>query len=174
MAAAAPDCLLIAALPSPGAVAVTVQLAAALPNASIFATAPLAANAYVNPAAGGLPAAVGSRVTLTSPAPGEEALSPSGRAFDAEFTRRYGPPQPDAILGYESTSLLLDAIRRASDGGRRPVRRSLVRLALFSTRARGSVLGTYSVTPAGDTTLRDYAVYRVLGGRLDFWKVIAG
>ena len=174
VATAAPDCLLIAAVPSPGAVAVTVQLAAALPDASIFATAPLAAGAYVDPAAGGLPAALGPRVTLTSPAPGTRALPPSGRAFVAEFTHRYGPPQPDAILGYESTSLLLDAIRRASDSGRRRVRRSAVRRALFATRARSSVLGTYAVTPPGDTTLRDYGAYHVLGGRLVFWKVIGG
>jgi branched-chain amino acid transport system substrate-binding protein len=174
VAAAAPDCLLIAAVPSPGAVAVTVQLAAALPSASIFATAPLAADAYVDPDLGGLPAALGPRVTLTSPAPGTAALPPSGRAFVAEFTRHYGAPQPDAILGYESTSLLLDAIRRASDGGRLRVRRSLVRRALFATRARASVLGTYAVTPAGDTTLRNYGVYRVLGGRLAFWRVIGG
>ena len=34
------------------------------------------------------------------------------------------------------------------------------------------MLGTYSITPDGDTTLRRYGVYRIMGGRLRFWKQI--
>jgi branched-chain amino acid transport system substrate-binding protein len=157
-------------VPSPGAVALTVQLAAALPHAGLFASAALAAQTYVDPARGGIPLSLDSRLLLSVPAPGPKALPPAGRAFDAEFTRRYGTPLPTAILGYESMALMIDAIRQASDDGRAAVRRSAVRRALFATSDRRSVLGTYSVTPAGDTTLDTYGIYRVRDGRLAFWR----
>ena len=58
-------------------------------------------------------------------------------------------------------SLLLSAIRRATDDGRRQAERSRVVTALLSTRDRHSVLGDYSIEADGDTTLDDYGVYRV-------------
>jgi branched-chain amino acid transport system substrate-binding protein len=170
VAAKRPECILIAAVPSPGAVALTVQLAAALPHAALFASAGLAAQTYVDPARGGIPQALDPRLLLTVPVPGPAGLPPAGRAFAAEFTRRYGPPLPAAILGYESTALLIDAIRRASTDGEGVVRRSAVRQALFGTRSRRSVLGVYDVTPAGDTTLDTYGVYAVRHGRLAVWR----
>jgi len=48
-----------------------------------------------------------------------------------------------------------------------------VRAALFATRDRRSVLGTYSIDPNGDTTLRRYGVYGIVAGRLTFWQAIA-
>ncbi|MBV9338290.1 MAG: hypothetical protein JO243_20585 [Solirubrobacterales bacterium] len=50
--------------------------------------------------------------------------------------------------------------------------RSQVRAALFATRDRASVLGTYSIDPDGDTTLRRYGVYAIVAGRLTFWERI--
>jgi hypothetical protein len=47
-----------------------------------------------------------------------------------------------------------------------------VRAAIFATKGRRSVLGTYGIRPDGDTTLRRYGVYRIVGGRLRFWKQI--
>jgi hypothetical protein len=38
--------------------------------------------------------------------------------------------------------------------------------ALFSIRDRQSVLGTYSIDPFGDTTLRSFGIYRISRGRL--------
>jgi branched-chain amino acid transport system substrate-binding protein len=71
-------------------------------------------------------------------------------------------------------SLMLNAISRATDRGRETARRSKVRAALFSTRDRRSVLGTYSIDRNGDTTLRRYGVYRIVGGELVFVKSIGG
>jgi ABC-type branched-subunit amino acid transport system substrate-binding protein len=71
-------------------------------------------------------------------------------------------------------SLMLSAIARATNDGTKPAQRSKVRAAIFSTRGRRSVLGTYSIKPDGDTTLRRYGVYRIVGGRLQFWKEIDG
>ena len=47
-----------------------------------------------------------------------------------------------------------------------------MRAAIFSTKARQSVLGTYGIKSDGDTTLRRYGVYRIVGGKLRFWKEI--
>jgi branched-chain amino acid transport system substrate-binding protein len=52
--------------------------------------------------------------------------------------------------------------------------RSAVTRAIFSTRERRSVLGTYSITHRGDTTLDSYGVYRVRAGRLVFAGPVGG
>jgi branched-chain amino acid transport system substrate-binding protein len=67
-------------------------------------------------------------------------------------------------------SLLLDAIDRATDHGTKPALRSQVRAAIFATRDRRSVLGTYSIDADGDTTLGRYGVYGIVDGRLTFWE----
>ena len=40
--------------------------------------------------------------------------------------------------------------------------------ALFNTKGRESVLGTYDIDENGDTTLTDYGVYSIEGGELQF------
>ena len=104
-------------------------------------------------------------------APGDYPAS--ARAFSAAYERRYGAPQPDAIFGYEAMSLLLDAIKRATRDGTVLAMRSKVRAAIFDTRDRRSVLGTYSIDPDGDTTLRRYGVYAIVAGRLSFLESIS-
>ncbi len=172
LAKLAPDCVLIAADTESGAVLLTTQLAAAMPNVKIFGTAGLAESTYTDPMQGGIPLAVGSRVVLTSPALGLSEYPRSARAFNEAYERQYGPPEPDAIFGYEAMSLLLDAIDRATDHGTQPAERARVREALFATRDRHSVLGTYSIDRNGDTTLRRYGVWAIVQGRLAFWQAI--
>jgi branched-chain amino acid transport system substrate-binding protein len=145
------DCILISALPQDNAVALTDQLGRALPAAKLFATAGLAERAYLDPAHGGVSASLG-----------------------AAYARRYGGWQPDAIYGYDAMSLILDAVSRATEHGTRPAVRSRVTHALFATRDRQSVLGTYGITRLGDTTQHLWGVYRVKSGRLAFWKVMSG
>jgi branched-chain amino acid transport system substrate-binding protein len=70
--------------------------------------------------------------------------------------------------------LLLEAISRATEHGSRPALRSGVTRSLFATRDRHSVLGSYSLDHLGDTTIRRWGVYRVLDGRLAFWKAMSG
>lgn len=168
------DCVLISALTESGAPLVARQIAAAMPAAQIFGSDGVAENTFTDPTAGGIPFALDSRVTLTTAAIGPEAASRAARAFYAAYERRYGMPQPNAIYGYEAMSLALSAIARASDGGREPVRRNKVLRAIFATRNRQSVLGAYSITRSGDTTIRRYGVYRVVDGRLDYWKSVDG
>jgi branched-chain amino acid transport system substrate-binding protein len=166
------DCVLISAITEDNAVLLTKQVAQALPNAKLFGTGGLAESTFANPEQGGIPRSLDPRVLITAAALGTAAAPPSGKAFYAGYRERYGDPEPYAIFGYEAMSLMLSAITRATDDGTEPAMRSKVREAIFSTRGRRSVLGTYSIKPDGDTTLRRYGVYRIVGGRLRFWKEI--
>jgi branched-chain amino acid transport system substrate-binding protein len=65
--------------------------------------------------------------------------------------------------------LALAAIEQA--GARGDDRAAVVR-AFFGLRRRDSVLGPYAIDGHGDTTLRDYGGYRVIGGELAFDQVI--
>jgi branched-chain amino acid transport system substrate-binding protein len=168
------DCVLISALAGPSAVLLTRQLAALMPRAPIFGTAGLADSTYFDPRRGGLPTALDGRVLLTVPGLGPSAYPPSSRAFFALYGRMFGPPGPYAILGYEAMRLMLESISRATHGGRVQASRSAVVSALFHTRRRASVLGTYRITPTGNISLRRFGVYRIMGGRLAFWTVVGG
>jgi branched-chain amino acid transport system substrate-binding protein len=168
------DCVLLAALTENHAARVTRAIAAALPEAQIFGTAGLAESTYVDPQSGGIPLGIDSRVLITSPALDPMAYPRPGRRFFAQYARRYGNPQPAAIFGYEAMSLMLNAISRATEDGTIEAARSSVVSALFSTRDRHSVLGTYSINAHGDTSLNRYGVYRVVAGSLRFLKVMHG
>ena len=41
-----------------------------------------------------------------------------------------------------------------------------------TTSDRHSVLGAYAINRNGDTTLRRYGVYTIVGGHLTFWESI--
>lgn len=167
------DCLLISAITDSGAVAVTRELAATMPKALIFGSDGLAETTYTEPERGGIPTSLDSRVLLTAAAPGP-APEPAAQAFYTAYGRSYGVPEPDAIYGYEAMSLLLNAISRATHSGHRAARRTEVREAIFQTRDRSSALGTYSIDRNGDTTIRRYGVYKIVAGRLSFWKEVDG
>lgn len=168
------DCVLISAITENNAVLLTKQVAAALPDVKIFGTAGLAESTYTDAADGGIPRSLDGQVMITIATLDPTFYPPTARAFYAAYTRRYGPPrQPYAIYGYEAMNLLLSAISKATDHGRKAARRSKVVAALFATRDRRSPLGTYSITRQGDTTLRRYGVYRIVDGHLVFWTAIS-
>jgi branched-chain amino acid transport system substrate-binding protein len=168
------DCALITGLDDTGAARLSEDIATAAPGVLLFGWAGLAAPAYVDPAAGGIPGWLTPQVVLTDPGLKASGDPLAERRFAEAYARRYGSPPPTAVYGYESMSLLLDAIRRATGGGRGSVGRSAVLDALLDTRDRHSALGTYSVETDGNTTLDRYGVYRVRNGRLVFWKAVAG
>lgn len=85
------------------------------------------------------------------PAAGQEMLE----RFRAQYGRKAGPW---VAYGYEAMASVLAAIDRAED----PLSRSSVIAAYFNTTERESVLGTYSITDEGETTLDEpIAAYRV-------------
>lgn len=174
VAAARADCVFLSANAENHAAAVAKAVAAALPQAKIFATEGVADGAFLDPAQGGIPLSLDHRVYVTMAPLNESGYPPAGRTFFAAYRRRFGAAQPYAIYGYAAMSLMLAAIDRATDHGRHVADRATVLKTIFATRNRHSVLGTYSIDRNGDTTLRQYGAYRVAGGRLVFLRTFEG
>ncbi len=168
------DCVLISALPQEHAVALTEQVGRGLPHVRLFGTAGLAEQAFVDPAHGGLSPALAARMVLTVATLRAGDYPPLGQRFETAYGKRYGAWQPDAIFGYEAMSLLLDALSRATDHGTAPALRSRLTRALFATRDRPSVLGTYSIDRLGDTSVKLWGVYRIRDGKLVFDRALSG
>jgi branched-chain amino acid transport system substrate-binding protein len=106
-------------------------------------------------------------VTVATLSPDE--YPEEGQQFFADFEKKYGVKNPDpyAIYGYEAMRLALDAIERSGTGAKEDVLK-----AIFETKDRSSVLGTYSIDENGDTSLTDYGIYSIEGGALKFDKTI--
>jgi branched-chain amino acid transport system substrate-binding protein len=174
VAATAADCVFLSAMAESNAAAVTEAVAVALPRARIFASDGVADGAFLDPAQGGIPLALDHRVYVTIAPLVPSAYPLASRAFFTRYRQRYGSVGPYAIYGYAAMSLMLRAIDRATDHGRRVAERGKVRAAIFATRSRRSVLGTYSINRTGNTTLRDYGAYGVAGGHLVFLRTFQG
>lgn len=172
VAATHAGCVFLAALAESHAAAVTKAVAAALPEARIFASDGVADGAFLNPAQGGIPSALDARVYLTiAPLAPSSYPLPSRRFFTA-YQRHFGTAGHYSIYGYAAMTLLLRAIDEATDHGHRVAVRSRVVHAIFATRDRHSVLGTYGIDPQGDITLDRYGAYRVANGKLRFLRAI--
>ena len=93
------------------------------------------------------------------------ALHPSnlpGEQFASEFEARFNrPPGPYAAYGYEAMRLVLGAIADASDSGDQF--RDSVRDGVLGSERSESVLGPYSITDEGDSTVCMIQRYRVQG-----------
>ena len=122
---------------------------------------------FFDPKDGGLPAEVAKRVLITIPGVAPEEYPPAGQEFLKAYTAKFGEKNPDryAVYGYESMSLLLDAIKRAGDGGND---RAAVAKQLLATKDREGVFGKYSIDPNGDITLTPYGIYKIADGALAF------
>ena len=145
------------------------DFAAALPDAKLYGPDGVAESGFADPKEGGIPADVASKVKVTVATLSPDEYPPEGQEFFDDFEEKYGEPNPDpyAIYGYEAASLALDAIERSGTGSKEDVLE-----ALFDTKDRESVLGTYSIDENGDTTLTDYGVYTIDGGELTFDSTI--
>ncbi|MDQ3571314.1 MAG: ABC transporter substrate-binding protein [Actinomycetota bacterium] len=79
-----------------------------------------------------------------------DELPPAGQDFVEAFQAKYGrEPGPYAAYGYEAMASVLAALDRAGD----PESRDAVIEAYFDGTERDSVLGTYEITPEGESTL---------------------
>ena len=168
------DCFGFGGVTQNNAVQVFKDVAAALPDAKLFGPDGVAEGAFANPGEGGIPANVAKNTKVTvatlSAEEYEKNEVDAAKFFD-QYAEKYGDKSPDpyAIFGYETMSLILDSIKRAGDEGNS---RDKVLEALFNTENRKSVLGTYSIDDNGDTTLSDYGVYSIDGGELAFEKTV--
>ena len=165
------DCVVYSGVTANNGVQVVKDVAAALPDAKIFGPDGVAEAAFTDPKEGGIPKEVADRTKVTVATLDPKEYPAEGQKFFSEFETEYGDKTPDpyAIYGYEAMNLTLDAIERAGDKGSD---KAAVVEALFATKDRESVLGTYSIDENGDTTLTDYGVYRIEDGELTFDKTI--
>jgi DNA-binding SARP family transcriptional activator/ABC-type branched-subunit amino acid transport system substrate-binding protein len=114
-----------------------------------------------------LAGAAAEGMTITQPGPSHDDLSPIGKQFIASFSKRFdAEPGRYAVVAAQATDVMLDAIAR-SDGSRASVTRNL-----FRTRVSNGILGSFWITPMGDTTLNAVAVYRISGGKVKTFETV--
>jgi branched-chain amino acid transport system substrate-binding protein len=163
-----PDCFVYSGITANNAVQLYKDFAAALPDAQLYGPDGVAEAGFIDPKEGGIPADVASKVKVTVATLSPDEYPPEGQEFFTQFEEKYGEPNPDpySIYGYEAMRLALDAIERGSGN------KEDIVAALFDTKDRQSVLGTYSIDENGDTTLTDYGIYSIKGGELTFDETI--
>jgi branched-chain amino acid transport system substrate-binding protein len=150
------DCFQFAGIVSNGAVQLTKDVNAALPKAKIFGDDGDCTDSYTAQKKGGVPASIDPLIECTV-ATQDLAAYPGGKDFLAAYKAKYGGAEPDpyAIYGYEAMKLGLDTIAKAGAS------KAAVLSALFATKDRSSVLGSYSFNQNGDTSLKSYGLYKV-------------
>jgi branched-chain amino acid transport system substrate-binding protein len=163
------DCFVYSGITANNAVQLYKDIAAAMPNAKLYGPDGVAETGFVDPKEGGIPAEVAARVKVTVATLSPDEYPADGQEFFDTFSKEYDEPNPNpyAIYGYEAMRLALDAIERSGTGEKADIVK-----ALFATKDRESVLGTYSIDENGDTTLTDYGVYTIEGGELQFDETI--
>ncbi len=153
------DCFMFAGIVSNGGVQITKDVNSALPKAKIFGPDGMCTGSWTNPKMGGVPASIDPLIQCTV-ATQDLSAYPGGKSFLAAYKKKYGTSNPDpyAIYGYEAMKLGLDTIAKLGAQGDS---KSAVLKALFATKSRSSVLGTYGFDANGDTTLKSYGLYKV-------------
>jgi branched-chain amino acid transport system substrate-binding protein len=161
------ECFIYSGITANNAVQIFKDMAVALPQGALLGPEGVGETGFFDPADGGLQPDVASRVLITIPGVAPEEYPPAGKEFLKRYEAEYGEKNPDryAVYGYESMSLLLDAIKRAGENGND---RAAVVEQLLATKDREGVFGTYSIDENGDITLTPYGVYRIKNGELVF------
>jgi branched-chain amino acid transport system substrate-binding protein len=108
-----------------------------------------------------LAGAAADGMTITQPGPAADDLPAEGKQFVAAYAARFGEkPTRFALAAAQAADVMLDAIA-ASDGSRASVTQSL-----FKARVSNGILGSFLITPNGDTTLNAVAVHRIVDGKV--------
>ena len=153
------DCFEFSGIVANGGVQITKDVHAALPTAKILGPDGMCTSSWTNSKDGGVPASIDPSLLCTV-ATLDLSAYPGGKTFLAAYKAKYGSANPDpyAIYGYESMKLAIDTIKGLGSSGNN---KADVLKALFATKARSSVLGTYGFDANGDTTLKSYGLYKV-------------
>jgi branched-chain amino acid transport system substrate-binding protein len=168
------DCFVFGGITQNNAVQLYKDVAAAVPDAKLYGPDGVTEGVFFKSNQGGIPADVARRTTITvatlSKNEYEKRHIPARRFFDS-YEKAYNEPDPDpyAIFGYETMSVILEAIERAGDKGNS---RAEVLKQIFATKRADSVLGNYSIDKNGDTTLTDYGVYKIANSKLVFQRTV--
>jgi branched-chain amino acid transport system substrate-binding protein len=163
---AQPHCVFFGGRTASGAATIFTALHRAVPAAKLFGADGVTDAAFTK----GLTPGVAGALHLTTPGLAARMYPPAGRRFLRRYRERFGvDAQPLGIFGYEAMSVLLQAIR---DAGPKGNDKQAVIDAFFAIRNRRSVLGTYSVTKTGDTSLNVFAAAVIKDGVLSFTRVL--
>jgi branched-chain amino acid transport system substrate-binding protein len=120
-----------------------------------------------DPATAMLAGATAEGMTISEPGPSDDRLGAVGKRFAASYSKKFEEePTRFALSSAQAMDVLLDAIAR-SDGTRASVTRRL-----FDTHISNGILGSFWITPAGDTTLNAVTIHRVVGGKLTTYGTI--
>jgi branched-chain amino acid transport system substrate-binding protein len=165
------DCFVFAGVTPNGAVQLFKDVEAALPDAKLYGPDGVSNPEFFVTDEGGLPPEVASKVKVTVATLSPDQYPPEGQRFFDQYMERYDvrSVDPYAIYGYEAMRLVLDTCERL--GADCTDRQAFID-AVFETKGRESVLGTYDIDENGDTTITDYGVYRIENGALVFDKTI--
>jgi branched-chain amino acid transport system substrate-binding protein len=165
------DCFVFSGITANGAVQLYKDVSAAVPDAKLYGPDGVAESGFADPKEGGIPADVANKVKVTVATLSPDEYPPEGQKFFSDFEAKYGETNPDpyAIYGYEAMRLVLDTCEQL--GADCSDNQAMID-ALFSTKGRESVLGTYDIDENGDTTLTDYGVYTIKDGELIFGETV--
>jgi branched-chain amino acid transport system substrate-binding protein len=165
------DCFVFSGITANGAVQLFKDVNAALPDINLYGPDGVAESGFSDPKEGGIPANVQAKTKVTVATLSPDEYPPEGKKFFSDFEAKYNEPNPDpyAIYGYEAMKLVLDTCTEL--GSDCSDRQAMID-ALFQTKARKSVLGTYDIDENGDTTITDYGVYTIKDGELGFDQTI--
>jgi branched-chain amino acid transport system substrate-binding protein len=165
------ECFVFSGITANGAVQLYKDVAAALPDAKLYGPDGVAESGFADPKEGGVPVDVGNRIKVSVATLSPDEYPPEGKKFFSQFEKEYGEPNPDpySIYGYEAMDLFLDTCKEL---GEQCTDKQAVIDAMFQTKGRKSVLGTYDIDENGDTTLTDYGIYQIKDGELEFDQTI--
>jgi DNA-binding SARP family transcriptional activator/ABC-type branched-subunit amino acid transport system substrate-binding protein len=108
-----------------------------------------------------LAGAASEGMSFTQLGPAFDDLPANGKEFVAAYREQFGEePTRYALGAAQAADVMLDAIA-VSDGSRASVTQ-----ALFKTRVSNGILGSFLITPTGDTTLNAVAVHRIVDGKV--------
>ena len=148
-----------------GTAALWRDLYSADPSLLLLGTSPMASESFTSEIG-----AASASTYLTTPVLPNRLYPPSAQRVLGNYRATFGEEgSAYALYGYEAMTVVLDAIRNS---GARGNDRQTVIDRVFATKNRNSVLGRYSVEPDGETTLSQYGVDRVSGGRPVFLRVV--
>ena len=165
------DCFVFAGVTPNGAVQLFKDVSAAIPDAKLYGPDGVSNPEFFVTGEARIPADVADKVKVTVATLSPDQYPPDGQRFFDEYKQKYdvSSVDPYAIYGYEAMTLVLDTCKRL--GPDCSDRQAMID-ALFETKGRESVLGTYDIDENGDTTITDYGVYRVEDGELVFDQTV--
>jgi branched-chain amino acid transport system substrate-binding protein len=165
------DCFVFSGVTPNGAVQVYKDVSAALPDAKLYGPDGVSNPEFFDTAEGGIPANIGAKTKVTVATLEPDQYPADGQKFFNEYKKKYSVDavDPYAIYGYEAMSLVLDTCKQL---GKDCSDRQAMIDALFNTKGRKSVLGTYDIDENGDTTVTDYGVYTIKDSALVFDQTV--